>query len=147
MSDGLVTLMKKNMNRNTAIGIVVGLAAILTGCKTSTPDSESGPDKTVAYYVKVESSEPGVTVETNSVSAGKTPLVLRILGDVPGTFHNFGSPEYTVRALPLTTNQFVQTKTFRTGKSSVPGDRIPGLIFFNMSQKGGGMLIDTFPDR
>ncbi len=139
--------MKRNMNQNAAVAIFGSLAGVLAGCQTSAPDSERGPDRTIAYYVKVESSEPGVTIETNKVYAGKTPLTLKVFGDVTGTFHNFGSPEYTLGALPLTSNQFVQTRVFRTGKSSAPGDRIPGLIFFDMTRQTGGVLIDSIPDK
>jgi hypothetical protein len=139
--------MKRNLNQKAIVAIAVSLSGMLPGCQTSVPDSEAGPEKTAAYYVKVESSEPGVTIETNQVYAGKTPLTLKVFGDNPGAFHDFGSPEYTVRALPLTTNQFLQTRVFRTGKGSALGDRIPGLIFFDMSRQTGGFLIDSIPDK
>ncbi len=121
-----------------------GLAWVLAGCQT--PDEERGPEKTVAQYVKVESSVPGVTIETNGVYAGKTPLTLRIFGDSVGTFHSFGAPEYVLRALPLSTNQFLQTKVFRAGRSGA-GDLIPGLVFFDMSKPEGAMQIDSFPQK
>jgi hypothetical protein len=134
--------------RAATFAVVLYLASLLTACRTTTPDSEHGSDKTAAFYLKVESSVPGVTIETNNVFAGKTPLTLRIFGDSQGsTFHNFGSPEYVLRALPLTTNQFLQTRVFKTGKGSAPGEKIPGLIFFDMSQQSGGLIIDTFPDK
>ena len=110
-------------------------------------DSESGPEHTVAYYIKIESSLPEVTIETNHVGAGKTPLILRVFGDPPGTFHNFGSPEYSLGALSQSTNEFAQVRTFRAGKRSTPGERIPGLVFFDLSQPSGGVLIDSIPDR
>ena len=88
-----------------------------------------------------------MTIETNSVLAGKTPLTLKIFGDVPAAFHNFGSPEFVVRALPITADQFLQTRVFRTGKNPREGDKIPGLLFFDMSQQGSGMLIDSIPDK
>jgi hypothetical protein len=125
----------------------LGLVPLLGGCQTSGPDAERGPDKTVAQYLKVESSVPGISIETNGVYAGKTPLTLRIFGDAAGRFHSFGSPEYVLRALPLTTNQFLQTKVFRTGKRSSPGESVPGLVFFDMSQPAGAMQIDSFPER
>jgi hypothetical protein len=46
-----------------AIGLL-GLAAVLSACQTA-PEAERGPDKTVAHYVNVESSVPGVNIETN----------------------------------------------------------------------------------
>jgi hypothetical protein len=138
---------RREMIRAATFVVLLYLASLLTACRTTTPDSEHGSDKTVACYLKVESSVPGVTIETNKVFAGKTPLTLRIFGDTPGSFHNFGSPEYVLSALPLTTNQFLQTRVFKTGKGSVPGEKIPGLIFFDMSQQSGGLIIDTFPDK
>jgi hypothetical protein len=120
---------------------------ILAGCQSSAPDADHGPDKTIAHYMKVESSQPGVSIETNGVSAGTTPLTLKIFGDFTGTFHDFGNPEYVLRALPLETNQVVQTRVFRTGKSSAPGDRIPGMVFFDMNRQGGGILIDSIPSQ
>ena len=132
---------------NSRLPALLGLVCLAGGCGTSAPDAERGPEKTVAHYVKVESSVPGVSIETNSVYAGKTPLTLVIFGDAPGTFHNFGKPQFVLRALPLSTNQFLQTKVFRTGKGSRPGDSIPGLVFFDMSQPAGAMQIDTFPEK
>ena len=126
--------------------LLAGLCMCMAGCRTA-PDTESGPEHTVAYYVKVESSLPGVTIETNKVVAGQTPLTLKIFGDAAGSFHDFGNPEFVVRALPPSTNEFVQTKAFRTGKDSGSGERIPGLIFFDMSQRSGGLMIDSIPTR
>ena len=129
--------------RNLLIFSAAGLCA---GCQTA-GDAERGPDRTVAYYVQIESSVPGITVETNHAVAGQTPLTLKVFGDVPGCFHNFGSPEFVLRAVPSSTNEFAQTKVFRTGNRSVPGDQIPGVVFFNMSQPTGGLLIDSIPAR
>jgi hypothetical protein len=39
-----------------------------------------------------------------------------------------------VRALPITTNQFVQTHLFRTGHLFAGEDRVPSKIIFDMSQ-------------
>ena len=132
---------------STAAAILLNCTWLCAGCRTTDPSVETGPNGTIAHYLRVESSIPGVDIETNRVPAGKTPLTLKIFGDVTGTFHDFGSPEYVVRALPQTTNQFLQTRVFRTGKSSNPGDVIPGLLFFDMSQPGSGMLIDSLPER
>src|SRR5438034_11517012 len=93
----------------------VAAAAFLTGCETVPPGAERGPDGTIAYDVLVEASEPGARIEANGDSAGNTPLHLKIFGDTDGTFHNFGSYYYVVRALPITTNQYVQTHVYRTG--------------------------------
>jgi len=127
--------------------LITTLAALLAGCQTGPPDDEHGPDGTVAYYIKVESSVPGASVETNHVFAGKTPLTLKVLGDYPGSFHNFGSPEFVLSALPSSANEFVQTRIFKTGHGSKPGERIPGLVFFDLSQPSGALLVDSTPDK
>ena len=127
--------------------LVLALAWAFSGCRTSPPGTETGPHNTVVHYLTVESSVPGVSIETNGVPAGKTPLRLKIFGDARGTFHNFGSNEFVLRALPLSSNQFLQTKVFRTGTPSAPGDRIPGLMFFNMAQPNGAMQVDSIPDQ
>src|SRR5947209_17646578 len=118
----------------------LGLTCTLLGCRDLAPEGERGPDGTIAYYLSIESSHPGVSIETTPVIAGKTPLSVRIFGDPPGTFHNSGSPEYVLHAIPSTTNEFAQTRVFRTGKPSAQGDKIPGVIFFDMSQQTGGLL-------
>ena len=133
------------MNLNLTTLIFAGAAVFYSGCRT--PGEERGPNGTVAYYIRVESSVPGVPIETNRVMAGTTPLALKVFGDARGGFYNFGSPEFVVRAIPTSTNQFAQSKVFRTGKDSAPGDHIPGILFFDVSQLKGGMIIDSFPDR
>lgn len=120
--------------------------AALAGCAT-TPNAEKGPNRTIAYYMQVKSSTPGITIETNNVYAGQTPLTLMIFGDRDGTFHNFGCAEYTIRALPLNTNQFLQTQTFRTTSKSSPGARIPGLVFFEMNARDGSFSLDVLPEK
>jgi hypothetical protein len=122
-------------------------AATLAGCQITPPGEEGGPDHTIAFYIQVESSVPGVRVETNHVTAGQTPLTLKVFGDLPGSFHNFGNPEFLVRALPVSTNEFVQTRAFKTGVASAPGEKIPGLLFFDMSKPQGVLSIDSFPSK
>ena len=121
-------------------------AAVLLGC-SSTPKGDKGPEGTKAFYIQVQASREGVSIETNNVFAGKAPFLLRLMGDKDGTFHNFGSPQYVVRALPATTNAFTPTQAFKTGDKSSPGDRIPGLIFFDMSSASGSFSVDTFPEK
>ena len=124
----------------------VGVAVALLSC-SSTPQGDKGPEGTKAFYVQVQASREGVSIETNNVFAGKAPFVLRLMGDKDGTFHNFGSPEYVVRALPETTNGFAPTQVFKTGNGSSPGDRIPGLIFLDMNSASGSFSVDTFPEK
>jgi len=115
-----------------------GVAAVLLGC-SSTPTGDKGPEGTKAFYVQVQASREGVSIETNNVFAGKAPFVLRLMGDKDGTFHNFGAPEYVVRAVPETTNAFIPTQAFKTGNKSSPGDRVPGLIFLDMRNPSGSL--------
>ena len=131
----------------TSAAIALTSVAIFAGCTTLLHHGEPGPDGTLAYFIKVESSVPGASVETNHVFAGKTPLTLKVFGDYPGCFHDFGSAEFVLHVTPDNTNEFVQTRTFRTGRGSAPGDPIPGLIFLDLAQPGGGVIIDTTPDR
>jgi hypothetical protein len=87
----------------------------------------------MAYYVPIETSGPA-RIEVNGQDMGEAPLQIKIFGDPDGTFHDFGSYYYVVRALPASTNQFVQTKVFRTGHMMTPEDRIPSKIYFDMSR-------------
>jgi len=135
------------MNRTFGSLVILSAVGLVTGCQSSSSETEHGPGRTIAFYISVDSSVPGVTIETNKVIAGKTPLTLKVFGDVTGGFHNFGSPEFVVRALSSSTNEFTQSKSFRTGKNSAPGDRIPGFIFFDMSRPTSGISIDSVPER
>src|SRR5262245_31893340 len=113
-----------------------GMAAILfvSGCTTLPPGAEPGPHGTMAFDVLIEASDPGARIEANGEDIGTTPLRLKIFGDPDGTFHDFGSFHYIIRALPLTTNQFPQVRFFRTGRGFTPEDKIPQRIFFDMNQ-------------
>ncbi|HLX69353.1 MAG TPA: PEGA domain-containing protein [Verrucomicrobiae bacterium] len=109
--------------------------AILAGCGTPIPPgAERGPHNTMAYDVLVEASPPGAQIVANGQNVGQTPLHIKIFGDPDGTFHDFGSYFYEVRALPVATNQFPQTHLFRTGHLLTPEDRIPSKIVFDMTQ-------------
>lgn len=123
-------------------GLLLVLAWVGGGCSTHNSDAagsvERGRDGTLAYRVLVESSEPGVRIEANQEYVGETPLTLTIFGDKDGTFHNFGSPEYVIRALPTKPGQVPQAKVFRTGGWFSPEDMIPKRIFFDMERPGSG---------
>jgi len=118
--------------------LATGLAAVaiglVTGCETTPPGAERGPHGTIAYNVQVEASEPGVRIMANNEFVGNAPLTLKIFGDKDGTFHDFGSYVYVVQALPLHTNQYVQTRVFGTGRHFTHEDRIPQRIYFDMNQ-------------
>jgi hypothetical protein len=129
-----------------AIAALAMGAGLVGGCATgSSRKAERGPDGTIAYKVQVESSTPGARVEVNEDYIGRTPLTLTIFGDKDGTFHNFGSKDYIIRAFPVATNQFLQTKVFRTGGWFSEEDRVPSRIYFDMEQPNSGFSIDLKP--
>lgn len=110
-------------------------AGVLAGCATPLPPgAEGGPHGTMAYLVPVEASDTGVTIYANGQKAGVAPLTLKIFGDPDGTFHDFGSYEFVVQAVPVKTNQFVQTRIFQTGRMFSHEDKIPDRIQFDMNQ-------------
>lgn len=117
---------------------------LLAAC-SSVPKSERGPDGTRAYYINIETSDPGVRIEADNENVGTAPLKLKIYGDEDGTFHNFGSSDYVIRAFPSNTNQFIQTKIFRTGGWFSQEDRIPSRLYFDMNQKTAGFSVDIPP--
>jgi len=117
------------------VGATIAGVLFLAGCATPLPPgAEPGPDHTMAYYVLVEASPPGARIEANGEDVGQTPVHIKIFGDPDGTFHDFGSYFYVVRALPITTNQYPQIRFFRTGHLLTPEDRIPSRIYFDMNR-------------
>jgi hypothetical protein len=122
------------MRKNLFFAGSLAAVAVLAGCESIPPGAERGPDGTMAYNVQVEASEPGARINANGEFVGTTPLTLKIFGDPDGTFHDFGSYEYVVQAIPLRTNQFVQTLVFHTGKMFTPEDKIPRQIYFDMNR-------------
>jgi len=117
-------------------------AFLLIGFASPGNRPEKGPDGTIAYFVEIESSQPEARVEANGDNVGKTPLTLKIFGDKDGTFHNFGSQQYVIQVFPVKTNQFVQTKIFRTGGWFSQEDRIPKRLYFDLNQKSEGFSVD-----
>lgn len=119
-------------------------AVLVAGCATRIPaNAERGPGGTIAYHIKIESSDPGARVEVNSEYVGTTPVEVRVWGDPDGTFHNFGSSDFVVRVLPVREGQSAQTKTFRTGGWFAQEDQIPKRLFFDLSQKSQpGFTVD-----
>ncbi len=124
---------------------IIALATFIAGCASAPPGAEHGPQGTIAYFVQIESSEPGARIEVNNDYVGKTPMSLKIWGDKDGTFHNFGSQDYIIRVFPLNTNQFVQTKAFRTGGWFSQEDKIPSHLYFDLNQKSSGFSVDLPP--
>ena len=112
-----------------------GAALFLVGCETVPPGVERGPQGTIVYDVLIEASPPGARIEANGQMLGSAPLHVKIFGDKDGTFHDFGSRYFMIRALPVATNQFVQTRLFRTGHHGKPEDyHVPSQIYFDMNQ-------------
>ena len=124
-------------------------SVLLAGCST-VPGvrPEKGPQGTIAYFIQVESSEPGARVEVNEDIVGKTPLQVRVWGDRDGTFHNFGSSDFILRVFPVREGQSVQTKVFRTGGWFSQEDRVPSSLFFDLNQKStGGFSVEPGKPR
>jgi hypothetical protein len=123
----------------TAAAMLVALG--LAGCASSGPTGsgsdgvrpEKGPNGTIAYYFQVEASEPGAKIEANGDYVGDAPLKLKVWGDKDGTFHNFGSYTYTIRAYPVRPGQRMQIKEFKTGGWFTEEDKIPSRIYFDFS--------------
>jgi len=110
-------------------------ALLFAGCATELPPgAERGPHNTMAYDVLVETSPAGARIEANGEIVGQSPVHVKIFGDPDGTFHDFGSEYFEIRALPEGKDQYVQTRLFQTGHMLSPQDRIPKRIYFNMSQ-------------
>jgi PEGA domain len=110
--------------------------SVLVGCGTPDPPGvERGPHNTIAYDVVIEASEPGARIEADGNNLGNTPVHVKIFGDRDGTFHDFGSYSYVIRAYPLATNQFSQVRVFGTGKGFQREDKIPQSVYFDMNQK------------
>ena len=101
------------------------------GCTTSDETREKGRDGTVAYFVEIESPEPGVRIEVDNETIGKTPVTWKVFGDKDGTFHNFGAYDVRVVGFPVRAGQQPQTKIFRTGSWFNSEDRIPKKLFFD----------------
>ena len=116
--------------------LTAGAAAMLlaAGCETFPPGAVRGPDGTMEFNVLVDASAPGAKIEVNGDLVGETPLNLKIYGNPNGTFHDFGSYYYIIRAYPEATNQFQQIKVFWTGRDGTRQDMIPQHIYFDMNQ-------------
>ncbi len=134
------------MKTNWILAALSAAAVGLAGCDTVPPGVERGPDGTMAYDVLVEASEPGAQIEANGQILGNAPVRLKIFGDTDGTFHDFGSFYYVVRALPVSTNQFVQTRVFRTGHLFSPEDHIPQRIYFDMNRPPPAYAPSGYPE-
>src|SRR5882757_8017330 len=100
------------MKSSLIISMIAACAGLLAGCETLPPGAEGGPHGTMAFNVPIDATPPGAKIEVNGEVIGSTPLQLKIFGDKDGTFHDFGPEYYVIRALPIATNQFVQTQWY-----------------------------------
>lgn len=121
--------------KTLALAAAATAAIFVTGCQTIPPGAERGPNNTMAYTILIEATEPGARIEANGEFMGNTPLNLKVFGDPDGTFHDFGSFYFSIKAMPIASNHFAQARFFRTGRGMTPEDRIPQRIFFDMTQK------------
>lgn len=124
------------MKTASTLTFTLGALLALTSCATSSSTAqkpERGPDGTIAYMVQIETSEPNARIEVNGEDVGRSPMTLKIFGDKDGTFHNFGSYQYVIKAYPVRQGQYVQTKVFRTGGWFTSEDKIPSRIYFDMN--------------
>jgi hypothetical protein len=78
---------------------------------------------------------------------GKTPVTAKVFGDPDGTFHNFGSFDFVVRAFPVRAGQHVQTKVFKTGGWWTQEDRVPGRLFFDLDLKTESFSVEPQPGK
>jgi hypothetical protein len=122
-----------NLTTPTRTLLLLLFASLGAGCATNDPSSERGPQNTFAFSVPVESSEPGTKIEVNGKAEGVAPLTIKIFGDRDGTFHNFGSDDFTVRAFPPRPEQYPQSKIFKTGAFGIKEDKIPPRIYFDFN--------------
>lgn len=114
------------MKMPNKVGFILLGAIVLAGCATTDgPKPEKGPKGTIAYFVEIESSEPGARVEANNEFVGKTPFTLKLFGDKRVRLRNFGNPFYPLTAYPVRVGQQTQIRDSRTGGWFTSEDRIP----------------------
>lgn len=124
-----------------AVSSVIGYSAL-----SKDEEPERGPGGTIAYQIQVEASEPA-RIEAENDYIGNAPVTVKIWGDSDGTFHNFGSDQYVIKAYPMKPGEQVQAKIFRTGGWFGPEDKIPKRVFFDFTQRSGTFSIDLPPGK
>jgi hypothetical protein len=88
----------------------------------------------MAYEVPITATHPGTKIYADGQFVGEAPMTLKIFADTDGTFHNFGSDQYVLQAVPAETNLYTQIRPFYTGGLSIPEDKIPASVHFDMSR-------------
>ena len=120
----------------------IAILPIIVSCASTNSGGEKGLDGTIAYQVEIEASEPDSRIEVNGDYVGKAPVNIKVFGDKDGTFHNFGSQEFVIKAFPVKPGQKVQTKVFHTGRWFDTEDKIPKRLYFDFNVSGGQFTID-----
>ena len=124
------------------IPFLISVSILLSGCETTGEKPERGPNGTIAYFIEVESSEPGGRIEVNGEHVGTTPAKLKVFGDRDGTFHNFGTDDFVIKIYPSKPSQSIQTRVFRTGRWFSQEDKIPKRIYVDSNEKSEGFSVD-----
>ena len=114
--------------------ILLAVMGTLTGCQTFPPGAERGPSGTMAYEVPITASHPGTKIYADGQLVGEAPVTLKIFADTDGTFHNFGSDQYVLQAVPAETNLHTQIRVFYTGGMFIQEDKIPPSVHFDMNR-------------
>lgn len=117
--------------------VVALLCLCLQGCATTQTQSlyddcvetYTGYDY-YSYRIEFVSEPPGAKIEWNNEYVGETPIAIRYDG------HLGLLAKITVRAYPLFSGQFIQTKII-SGTS-----RIPRRIYFDMNLKPAPLELD-----
>jgi hypothetical protein len=122
------------MKTNWLLAASLAVAGLLDGCSTAPPPYKAPmPQPTAAFDVLIEASPPGARIEADGTDRGTTPVHLKIIGDTNRLFRDFGSANYVIRAYPVATNQYAQTRVYYTGKDIQIRDRIPEHIYLDMN--------------
>lgn len=102
----------------------MALLCLLDGCET--------PKRTIAF----ESIPPGAIVHYNKAFVGQTPCTLEIETNGDGTFKGgkipFLSDRFTAEPATNAPGLYPQEIGFRRNGILVPGEKVPGKIFFDL---------------
>jgi PEGA domain-containing protein len=77
--------------------------------------------------VQILSEPPGARIEINGGYVGDAPVTVTI-----PTLRGWFTQITTIRALPTRPGQYVQSKVFQGGFTTIPNDAVPSRVFFEM---------------
>jgi hypothetical protein len=99
------------------------------------------------FTVQIDSDPRGARIEVNNDYVGETPTAYKISGNGDRSFNGNwvqGSMiEFVATPPPGRTNLFVVRKTFRPSAFFQQGDHIPEKMFFDLTRKPEGLLIEA----